>query len=61
MSDLEDTLWRIARRDPVPAFVPRRNGLGRRIAAEVHFIEANGFSVAFRRTKYQRTLRFAPT
>ncbi len=58
---LGDELWAVASSDPVPTFVPRRNGLGRRIAAEVPFIEASGFAVEFRRTKRQRTLRFVRT
>jgi hypothetical protein len=59
VSDLEDGLWDIARHDPVPAFIPRRNGLGRRIASEVGFLSARGFRVEFRRTKRERTIRFA--
>jgi hypothetical protein len=58
---LEGALVKIARRAPVPAFVPRETGLGRRIAAERSFIQTSGFRVEFRRTKRHRTLRFTRT
>ena len=58
VSDLEAELWDIARSDPVPAFVPRGTGLGRRIAAERPFIETSGVTVEYHRTKYTRTMRF---
>lgn len=61
VSALEWALVKIARRDPVPAFVPRGTGLGRRIAAERPFIQTSGFRVECRRTKHARTLRFTRT
>ena len=58
VSELEHGLWTIGHRDPVPTFIPRRNGVGRRIAAERNYIEACGCVVEFRRTKRERTLWF---
>jgi hypothetical protein len=59
VGDLEAELVRIARRDSLPTFVPRRNRLGRRIAAELRFVQASRFRVEFRRINRQRALRFA--
>lgn len=43
VSALEGALVWIARRDPVPAFVPRGTGLGRRISSERPFIQISGY------------------
>lgn len=60
VADLEAELVRAARRGRVPAVVPRRSGLGRRMAAEAAFVCGCGFVIECRRTKRERTLRFTP-
>ena len=59
VSDLEGELSAVADRRPVPPYIPRGSGLVRTVAAELPFIERCGYAVEFRRTKRERTLRFA--
>ncbi len=58
VGELGEALWAIARRDPVPTYIPFGSGMGRVIAAEQGFIRGQGFVVQSHRTKHARTLRF---
>ncbi len=58
-ADLEAALEDVNAKHRLRGIIPRGNGLGVRIRAEVPILEAQGFALAFHRSARVRTLRLA--